>query len=377
MTIRCLVAACVVVLSAVAGAYEKKVLWKSGDNGVKIYRIPALCTAPNGDLVAACDARTWNGGDLCVYQPINITVRRSTDGGKTWTAPANSWTWDWKENGPRWSGSDPSFVVDAVAKKIFLFYNVWEWEQVEANARAAGDEKGLRARRHGVYRFFVQESSNNGKSWSKPREISKDIAIEGWPCGAEEGKGGFIFITSGSGTQLKDGTLLHTIVHVGDGNALFGSPDHGKTWKPYGKPAKGGDECKVVELTNGDWMINSRCGGRKRLIHVSKDKGETWTSHHDTTLVDPGCNAQILRVGKALLFSNCNASGRRNLYLRASIDDGQTWSEGLSIEPQGAAYSDITLLKDGKTVGCLYEGAGYATINFVTIPLADVKAQFK
>ena len=83
MTIRCLVAACAVALSAVAGAYEKKVLWKSGDNGVKIYRIPALCTAPNGDRGAACDARTWNGGDLCVYQPINITVRRSSDGGKT------------------------------------------------------------------------------------------------------------------------------------------------------------------------------------------------------------------------------------------------------------------------------------------------------
>lgn len=338
---------------------EKVTLWKGGDNGIKMYRIPALVTAPNGDLVAACDARKNHGGDLNTHQPINISVRRSSDGGKTWTAPVDSYTWPWNDQ-EQWAGSDPSFIVDAQAKKIFLFYNVWECKK-----------------QGGVYQFWVQESGDNGKTWSKPRDISKDIAFADWPFGKLQKEGGFIFISSGSGTQMKDGTLVHTLVHVGDGNALFGSTDHGKTWKPLGKPAKFGDECKVVELTDGSWMINSRWRGGGRQIHVSKDRGETWESRYDKDLKDPQCNAQIMRVGKALLFSNCNSGGRNNLYLRASIDDGQTWSEGISIEPKGAAYSDITLLKDGKTIGCLYEGAGYATINFVTIPIEDVKAQFK
>jgi len=359
-----------------AACGEKVTLWKDGDGGVAKYRIPALATAPNGDLVAACDARTNHGGDLCFHQPINISVRRSSDGGKTWTPPKNSWTWEWQPGGVRWSGSDPSLVVDAQAKKIFLFYNVWEWQQVEANARAAGDAN-LQNRAHGVYRFFVQESSDNGATWSKPREISKDIAIAGWPCGAEEGKGGFIFITSGSGIQAKDGTLLHTIVHVNDGNALFGSDDHGKTWKPFGKPVKNGDECKVVELSDGSWMINSRWRGGGRQIHVTKDRGNTWESRYDTTLADPQCNAQIMRYGNMLLFSNCKSPNRRALlHLRASADDGRTWTEGLCIEPNGAAYSDMTILPDGD-IGILYEGAGYSTIDFVTVPLADVKAQLK
>ena len=342
---------------------SKQVLFKSNDavEGVKtaVYRIPALCTAPNGDLVAVCDARHEGGGDLNHAKPINIAVRRSSDGGVTWTEPVFTWKWKWTED-EHWAGSDPSLVVDAKAKKIFLFYNVWESKK-----------------RHGVFQFYVQESSDNGRTWSKPRDISKDIAFPEWPFGKHDREGGFIFITSGSGIQAKDGTLLHTIVHVNDGNALFGSDDHGRTWKPFGKPVKNGDECKVVELSDGSWMINSRWRGGGRQIHVTKDRGNTWESRYDKTLEDPQCNAQIMRYGKALLFSNCKSPNRRALlYLRVSADDGNTWSDGICIEPKGAAYSDMTILPNGD-IGILYEGAGYATINFTTVPLADIKAQLK
>ena len=336
-----------------------------GSNGVvegaktAVFRIPALCTAPNGDLVAVCDARHEGGGDLNHAKPINIAVRRSSDGGRTWTEPAFTWKWAWNGD-EHWAGSDPSLIVDAEAKKIFLFYNVWESKK-----------------RHGIFQFYVQESADNGRTWSKPRDISKDIAFPEWPFGKRDSEGGFIFITSGSGIQTRDGTLLHTIVHVNDGNALFGSDDHGKTWKPFGKPAKNGDECKVVELSDGSWMINSRWRGGGRQIHVSKDRGRTWESRYDKTLEDPQCNAQIMRYGKVLLFSNCKSPSRRALlHLRASVDDGKTWSDGICIEPKGAAYSDMTILPNGD-IGILYEGAGYATINFTTVPLADIKAQLK
>ncbi|MBE6383005.1 MAG: exo-alpha-sialidase [Lentisphaerae bacterium] len=344
-------------------AAPETTLWKGGDGGIKVYRIPALCTAPNGDLVAACDARKENGGDLNVYQPINISIRRSTDDGKTWSEPVNSWTWPWNDN-EKWAGSDPSLVVDAKAKKLFLFYNVWKWEDT-------------RKWDNNIYRFYVQESFDNGKSWSRPRDISKDIAFPGWGFGKARNNGGFIFITSGSGIQTKDGTLLHTIVHVGDGNALFGSSDHGRTWKAFGKPVKNGDECKVVELADGSWMINSRWRGGGRQIHVTKDRGKTWESRYDATLADPQCNAQIMRYGNELLFSNCNSPNRRaNLYVRASMDDGKTWGKGVCVQPNGAAYSDMTILGNGD-VGVLYEGAGYNTINFTVVPHADIVAEFK
>lgn len=349
-------------ITGFAQVSEVQTLWRKGDNGVAIYRIPAICTAPNGDLVTACDARKRHGGDLDACQEINISIRRSTDNGKTWTEPVNSWTWDWNDN-EHWAGSDPSFIVDMKAKKIFLFYNVWECKN-----------------HWGVYRFYVQESADNGKTWSKPRDITMDIAHPDWPFGGLRNKGAFIFISSGSGIQAKDGTLLHTLVRVGVGNLLFGSKDHGKTWHAIGNPTQGGDECKIVELANGNYMINSRCGGAKRLIHISQDQGKTWASHFDTELIDPGCNAQIMRYGKCdrkiFLYSGCKARGRSNVTLRASKDDGKTWSDGITICPGGSAYSDITILKD-KSVGVLYEGAGYATIDFVVVPFEDIKEMLK
>ena len=88
-----IVAAALAAVSAACAANEKTVLWKGGDGGIAVYRIPALCTAPNGDLVAVCDARRDNGGDLNAFQPINIVCRRSSDGGKTWTPSEPTWTW--------------------------------------------------------------------------------------------------------------------------------------------------------------------------------------------------------------------------------------------------------------------------------------------
>ena len=301
---------CALAAATAFGAFaaiDAQTLWKSGDRGVTAYRIPALCTAPNGDLIAVCDARKEGYGDLNHAKPINISCRRSTDGGKTWTDPVDTWTWKWTDD-EHWAGSDPSLIVDSDTKKIFLFYNVWESKK-----------------RHGIFQFYVQESSDNGKTWSEPRDISSDIAFPEWP---------------------------------------------------FGKPVKNGDECKVVELRDGSWMINSRWRGGGRQIHVSKDRGDTWESWYDKSLFDPQCNAQIMRYGKVLLFSNCKADGRRNLYLRASLDDGKTWGEGICIQPQGAAYSDITVLGNGD-IGVLYEGAGYNTINYAVVPRADVVAEFK
>lgn len=73
-----------VVYSQSENAPEIRDLFSAGmTEGVSCYRIPALITAPNGDLIAAIDERVPSCGDLKWSEDINIVVRRSTDNGDT------------------------------------------------------------------------------------------------------------------------------------------------------------------------------------------------------------------------------------------------------------------------------------------------------
>ncbi|MCY2984220.1 MAG: sialidase family protein [Planctomycetota bacterium] len=85
---------------------DRQSLFVSGKDGVHTYRIPAIITAKNGDLIAACDARRKSAADLKLQRTIDIVFRRSVDNGKTWS-PIE--ILDPVEDG---GCSDPSFLLD-------------------------------------------------------------------------------------------------------------------------------------------------------------------------------------------------------------------------------------------------------------------------
>lgn len=97
---------------------------KSMNKNVSCYRIPAIVTAPNGDLVAAIDERIPSCGDLKWSKDINIVAHRSSDNGKTWSAI--EMVIDFPEGQ---SASDPSMIVDEHTKEIFLFYNFMDLDK--------------------------------------------------------------------------------------------------------------------------------------------------------------------------------------------------------------------------------------------------------
>ena len=317
------------------------------ESKVACYRIPALSTAPNGDLIAAIDERVPSCGDLKWNKDINIVIRRSTDNGKTWLPIERIIDYPLGQ-----SASDPSLIVDKETQTIFLFFNFMD----------LGKEKD-------VYYLRYIKSSDNGKTWSTPVDITEQISL---PATRKD----FQFITSGRGIQTKKGTMLHTLVNLEKGVFIFGSKDHGQTWFVNENPLTPGDESKIVELDNGDWMVNSRVNkAGYRYIHTSKNQGKTWQTRLDSALVDPSCNASLLvyplKKGKhdLLLFSNLTSQKeRQNLTIKISQDKGKTWSKPKTIYKGAAAYSSLTILQNGD-IGLLFEKDDYTDNVFTSFPI--------
>jgi sialidase-1 len=222
-----------------------------------------------------------------------------------------------------------------------------------------------------VYYLHVTKSADNGKTWSKPEDITPQIAKHEW-------HNDFKFITSGRGIQTRSGNLLHCMVNLNSGLHVFGSKDHGKTWFFIDTPVSPADESKIMELANGDWMINARANKEgKRYVHISKDEGKSWITRPEDNLIDPGCNASIVRYTSIedgykknrLLFSNAKSEkGRVNMTVRISYDEGKTWSEGKTIYKGESAYSSMTIMKNGD-IGLLFEQDDYQKNPFVSFSL--------
>ena len=78
-----LAASSVVVLSA-APAPEFFDVFPANSNGVTRHRIPGAVVTTKGTVLAYCEARINNSSD---WGEIEVHLRRSTDGGRTWDAP--------------------------------------------------------------------------------------------------------------------------------------------------------------------------------------------------------------------------------------------------------------------------------------------------
>jgi sialidase-1 len=81
------------------------------------------------------------------------------------------------------------------------------------------------------------------------------------------------------------------------------------------------------------------------------------------------------RDKQALLFSNPAVPDkpRRDMMLKASLDDGRTWPAGYHVlidAGESAGYSCLTMI-DPQTIGLLYEGSR-ANLTFLRLPLAEV-----
>ncbi|CAL5869536.1 uncharacterized protein PFLUO_LOCUS3766 [Penicillium psychrofluorescens] len=373
----------------------KETLARDGQGPYPYYRIVGLTSLGNGVLLAAFDGRP-NGGDA--PSPNSILQRRSTNGGKTWgnlTYIAKGQNGD--NDTQQYGFSDPSYVFDHTSGTVFNFH------VFSKNQGFAGSELGNNDTDLDVLSAEVSVSTDAGLSWSTdpthqpnlppidsinpgaPPLITKIVKPLGKTVNGVANVGGVRggFAASGEGIQLRYGSRAGRLIqqYVGrviqsDGSTSMQaysvySDDSGKTWQ-MGQPVGSGmDENKVVELSNGDVMLNSRPSDNSgyRKVAISNDGGETYsTPKTDTQLPDPECNGAIARMypdaaegstlAKILLFTNANnMHSRENGTIRYSCDDGATWSSGRVFQPNATGYSTVTALGNDK-FGIFYEGPG-------------------
>ncbi|WP_242652938.1 exo-alpha-sialidase [Intrasporangium flavum] len=342
------------------------------------YRIPALAHLGGGVVLAAWDARPGSSADA--PNPNSIVQRRSTDNGRTWgpmTTVAAGHVAD--ASGPKYGYSDPSYVVDAAAGKVFAFF-VFSKDQGFGGSHYGNDDAD-----RDVISAAVVESTDGGLHWSAPRLITSVVKPGTSATNPQPGDVRSMFASSGEGIQLRHGAHAGRLVQQysgyvrqADGSEAFQawsvySDDHGATWVKGAPVGTGMDENKVVELSDGRVMLNSRdsAGSKYRKVAVSTDGGATYGPVTlDRQLIDPTNNGSVTRLfpdaatgsadARKLLFTNsASQTDRVDVTARVSCDDGATWPGRRVVRSGFSAYSTATRLADGQ-IGVFYE-AGYTS----------------
>lgn len=317
---------------------------KRGDDGSEFYRIPAIVVAPdNKTLVTATDKR-WSSV-LDLPRKIDVIIKISHDNGLTWT---QSLTITGGKTDPIGYG-DPALIVDRQANLIFCLFT--------------GNKGTFDSTKDDRQKNYYCVSKDNGKTWSSVIDITDMLYGTGCrdPVRSEYYS---CFLTSGAGLQTRSGRLMLVgIVRENSGRGLSThtvySDDHGKTWAmSNSRSVSNGDESKVVQLNNGSILMDIRTKPNRRYS-ISNDEGITWNgAYAQPDLQDPACNGEIIRYTSTLDGYNKNRlihtnlhhdSQRKNLVIKISYDEGNTWPIEKVIEPSYAIYSAVTTSPiDGK-----------------------------
>lgn len=355
------------------------------DNGSRVYRIPALATASDGSLVAAADKRYDSYTDIGGGHVIDIVVRRSTDGGKTWGEPVIVAKGQGTADKAKCGYGDPSLTKGKDGKLYCLF--------------AAGNTGYF----YGLNRICMSTSEDNGVTWTEPVDLFETGRI------TDHTQYGLYdyFVTSGKGLYTNDGILMYLIpaqcytdagksAHISNSNDyLFYSTDDGATWHIDTTPVyTGGDEAKLEQLADGTLIASVRQAGNRGFNTGTYTKNAdgtvtfNWgTQTTNTTLYQPYANNQDIfnyDSEKGVLFHTMTKGQHANLNLYMSTDNGSNWKHVCQLQAKGARYATMTKLENGD-LGILFEdqslndAGGYTDynhypINFLTIAKEQVEA---
>lgn len=348
-------------VSPPAGGFDQQVLFKAAnEQGYACFRIPAVVRTVKGTLLAFAEGRKLNCGDAT---DIDVVLKRSYDGGKTWTPLQVVNPGDGATHG------NPEPIVDRTTGRIYL-----------ATTYNAATSDGSSCATPCDRTPHMQYSDDDGVTWSQPRDLTSAIRAPAWNSWYATGPNHGIQLTSGAHKgRLVFGINAESYAggRVTDNYAaLVYSDDHGASWHIGATdrfPISAADgtfrqkpsELAMTQLPDGALYVAGReqdgtdLGARD--FAISDDGGTTFASSFKDIpdLYAPGVEGSLLRLpDRLVLASPADPDRRRTMEIRSSFDDGKTWEsvdQGRIVTTDWSGYSDMVDASPGVT-GLLYEG---------------------
>ncbi|WP_329372037.1 glycoside hydrolase [Streptomyces sp. NBC_00669] len=357
-------------------------VFTSGADGYAVYRIPAVVRTARGTLVAFAEARSGSSDSATTV----VVAKRSADGGRTWAAQAVV-----AGDGTNTHGN-PAPVVDPRTGHITLLTctngaGVTEAEIMSGQASAADGR-----------RVWVQHSTDDGQTFSPPREITATTKHPDWRWYAT-GPGHAIALETGryrgrlvapanhSTAPPAGSTDVGTEAKYYGGHCLL-SDDGGATWRigfvddtPDG--VVNANETAVAQLPDGTLYFNARDqNGTAPGVRVdarSRDGGARLEEPYapQVGLAGPVVQGSLLQpaAGPLLFAGPADPDARADMAVRASTDGGRTWTSVHTLSGLPAGYSDLVQTGPDE-VGLLYEtgtATAYDRIAFARLPLRALR----
>lgn len=343
------------------------------------YRIPAITTTKDNKVLAVSDFR-WCNNDIG-FGHVDIVGRISEDNGKTWGDQFNIAVGSGVGGAKDCGYGDAAIVTDSETGKILImcctgnvFYSYGSRENPLRSAR--------------LY------SEDNGKTWSKPEDITDQM---------------YALLPNSQGQFIGAGKICQSrVTKVGEyyrlyaalctrpgGNYVIYSDDFGQTWAVLGgnetSCAPSGDEPKCEELPDGSVVLSSRkYSGRYFNIYKYTDAAKAegkWLGVVSSNDMENGLKfnsnstngeIQLVKVIKKddksfhymMIQSvpygpiNNGDEARSNVCIfykvfddytmKATVDLATGWTRGMLFENAKGAYSTMCVQPD-KNLGFFYE----------------------
>ncbi len=221
--------------------------------------------------------------------------------------------------------------------------------------------------------IYMLRSSDEGKTWSDPVDITSDFLI------VEDGT--FLGVSPGNSITTQDGRVLMPLYVDKKESVSVYSIDNGDTWhrmtkQPYNCNV---DEWQAVQAPDGTVLALGRAKSfGKTPLSLSYSKGKRWAKVKPTGLLAPKCQKSVINVGNYVFCSHPSERTRENGVIsvgRFRRSNGRTigidWYSDTIINEGFFAYSCMTQI-DEDHIGVLYEAQPSSLICFKKFKIADL-----